>query len=105
MSSTVDSDLCQVFLRQPPGAYKPLVCKEIIADTRSIKGTGQVNRLDFFFLLKPNTLREYATLDLVYPHPSWLQSAVQSSGKMQFVRLTTGGFTRITTNSFIRVTA
>lgn len=100
----MSTDLCRVFLRQAPGAYKPLVCKEVIANTRSIRGTGQVNRLDYFFLMKPNTMREYATLDLVYTHPQWLQSAVQSRGKQTFVRATAGGFTRITTNSFVRVT-
>ena len=102
--SSVESDLCSVFLRQPPGAYKPLVCKDIIANTRSIKGTGAANKLDYFFLMKPNTMREYATLDLIYPHPSWLKTAVQSGAKQQFVRITAGGFTRITTGSFVRVT-
>lgn len=101
----MSTDLCRVFLRQIPGAYKPLVCKEVIANTRSIKGTGQANKQDFFFLLKPNTLREYATLDLIFTHPQWLQSAVQRGGKQTFVRATAGGFTRITTNSFVRVTA
>ncbi len=98
-------DLCRTFLRQQPGAYKPLVCKDIIAGTRSIRGTGQANRLDFFFLLKPNTLREYATLDLVYPHPTWLKLQVQKRNRGDnFVRLTKAGFTRITTDSFVRVT-
>lgn len=101
----MSTDLCRVFLRQPPGAYKPLVCKEVIANTRSIRGTGQVNRLDYFFLMKPNTMREYATLDLIYTHPQWLKTAVQGAGRQQFVRATAGGFTRITTNSFVRVTA
>lgn len=98
-------DLCRVFLRQAPGAYKPLVCKEPIANTRSIKGTGNANKQDFFFLLKPNTLRERATLDLLYPHPTWLKLAVQSGQAATFVRLTVTGLTRITTNSFVRVTA
>ncbi len=97
-------NLCRVFLRQQPGAYRPLVCKDIIADVRSIKGTGQANKLDFFFLLKPNTLREYATLDLIYTHPLWLKQAVQRRQRDNFVRLTAGGFTRITTDSFVRVT-
>lgn len=101
----MSTDLCRVFLRQQPGAYKPLVCKEIIANTRSIKGTGQANKNDFFFLLKPNTLREYATLDLLFTHPQWLKAAVQGAAKQTFVRITAGGFTRITTNSFVRVTA
>ena len=98
-------NLCRVFLRQVPGAYKPLVCKEPIANTRSIKGTGIANKQDFFFLLKPNTLRERATLDLLYPHPTWLKFANQSDNASTFVRLTAGGFTRITTGSFVRVTA
>ena len=97
-------NLCKVFLRQQPGAYKPLVCKDIIAGTRSIKGTGQANKLDYFFLMKPNTMREYATLDLVYTHPTWLKFAVKSRLRDNFVRITPEGFTRITTNSFVRVT-
>jgi len=98
------TDLCKVFLRQAPGAYKPLVCKEIIANTRSIRGTGQANKNDFFFLLKPNTLRGRATLDLLFTHPDWLKKTVQSKGKQTFVRATAAGFTRITTAAFIRVT-
>ncbi len=101
----MSTDLCRVFLRQTPNAYKPLVCKEIIANTRSIRGTGQANKNDFFFLMKPNTLREYATLDLLFTHPTWLKQAVQGAGRQTFVRITAGGFTRITTNSFVRVTA
>lgn len=97
-------NLCRVFLRQTQNAYKPLVCKEPIANTRNIKGTGDANRQDFFFLLKPNTLRERATLDLLYPHPTWLKLAVQSKNATTFVRLTRTGLTRITTASFVRVT-
>lgn len=97
------SSLCKTFLNVSAGAYKPLVCKDIIFTSRGIKGTGKANAADFFFLLKPNTLRERATLDLLYPTPIWLKFQIQRRGRPTFVRATEGGFTRITTASFIRV--
>lgn len=100
----MSTSLCKVFLNRPKGAYKPLVCKDIIYTSRTIGNRGKANAAEFFFLLKPNTLRERATLDLLYPTPVWLKFAIQNKGKMQFVRATTGGFTRITTGSFVRVT-
>ena len=100
----MSTSLCKTFLNLPPGRYKPLVCKEIIFTSRTIGNRGKANAAEFFFLLKPNTLREHATLDLLYPTPNFLKFAVQKSLAASFVRKTTGGFTRITTNSFIRVT-
>ena len=100
----MSNSLCKTFLNLPPGRYKPLVCKEIIFTSRTIGQTGKRNAAEYFFLLKPNTLREHATLDLLYPTPNFLKFAIQNDSKSTFVRQTSGGFTRITTASFIRVT-
>jgi len=97
------SNLCDVFINVSKFSYKPLVCKTDIIQTRDIRGTGKANKADFFFLTKPNTIREKATLDLLYPTPNFLKFALQKS--LSFARITTGGFTRITTGGFIRVTA
>jgi hypothetical protein len=96
--------LCKSFVNVAKGAYKPLVCKQIVANVRIIGNTGKANKAEMFFLAKPNTIRERATLDLLYPTPSWLRVAVQK-GSGSFVRITTGGFNRITTGGFLRVTA
>jgi len=98
------ASLCEVFINVSKFSYKPLVCKQIVIETRDIRGTGKANKADFFFLTKPNTIRERATLDLLYPTPNFLKFALQK-GIGAFARITTGGFTRITTNGFIRVTA
>lgn len=105
MSSTEIAPLCRTFLHVSAAAYKPLVCKDIIFTSRTIGGHLQQNRAEFFFLTKPNTIREHATLDLLFPTPTWLQFRVQSRKlRVSFNRITTAGNTRITTNDFIRLT-
>jgi len=75
--------------------------------TRDIMGTGKANKADFFFLTKPNTIREHATLDLLYPTPNWLKFALQRplSAMGIFFRVTTNNRQRLTTNDFIRLTS
>lgn len=96
-------NVCEAFINASKFSYKPLVCKTDIIQTRDIVGTGKANKADFFFLTKPNTIREKATLDLLYPTPNFLKFALQKG--MAFARVTTAGFTRITTSGFLRVTA
>lgn len=98
------ANVCETFINVSKFSYKPLVCKTDVIQTRDIRGTGKANKADFFFLTKPNTIREKATLDLLYPTPNWLKFAVQK-GLGSFTRVTVSGFTRLTTDNFIRVTA
>ena len=93
--------LCSNFQNVPPGAYRPLVCKPIVVTTRTFGGHGLSNRQELFFVTKPNTIRERATLDLLYPTPPWLQEAVTPD--TVFVRKTSEGETRLTDMSLIRV--
>lgn len=97
--------LCKTFIGVSKGAYKPLVCKTDVVTTRVIGNTGKANKAELFFLLKPNTLRERATVDLLYPTPSWLKAALQKGVIPPLNRITVGGFSRITTTGFIRVLA
>lgn len=69
--------VCDIFQFQSKNAYQPLVCKDIVATTRTIGGRRQQNRNNYFFLMKPNTIRENATIDLLYPTPLWLKLALQ----------------------------
>lgn len=95
---------CDIFANQPLGAYRPLSCKQDIITTRNIEGTGKQNKANYFFLMKPNTIREYATLDLLYPTPAWLRAALQKTS-LVFARVVVGGTARVTTDNFLRVTA
>jgi len=55
--------------------------------------------------MKPNTIREYATIDLIYEIPFWLKQATRKLPPAQTVadRITTLGETRITVNGNIRI--
>jgi hypothetical protein len=97
------SELCSTFVNRPPGTYRPLVCKPVVFETRDIKGTGLQNKQNFFFLTKPNTIRERATIDLLYPTPFWLKQARQGSVVLTFERVTSEGNPRVTTDDFLRV--
>lgn len=96
------SSLFNSFKNQPVGAYKPLSLKNPIITTREIRNTGKANKAEFFFLTKPNTIRERATIDLLYPTPSWLRTALQKPAKFA-VRIVVTGEERITTDSFLRI--
>ena len=97
--------LCQTFMNVSNAAYKPLACKTDVVTTRVIGNTGKANKAEFFFLTKPNTIRERATVDLLYPTPAWLKRALQKGVIPPLERITVGGFQRITTLGFIRVLA
>jgi len=101
------ANVCEAFINVSKFSYKPLVCKTDIIQTRDIMGTGKANKADFFFLTKPNTIREKATLDLLYPTPNFLKFALQKplSSMGIFFRVTTNNLQRLTTNGFIRLTA
>ena len=67
---------------------------------------GDANKQEFFFLTKPNTIRERATLDLLYIHPQWLVRDIESKlVVLSFLRITATGETRITVSGDDRVTA
>jgi hypothetical protein len=73
---------------------------------REMTRGGDANKQEVFFVFKPNTLREHATVDLLYPHPQWLVRDIESKlAVVSFVRITAGGNTRITVSGDTRVTA
>lgn len=72
------SSLCNNFINRPIGSYRPLRCRPIVVTTRELRGTGLANKQDLFFLTKPNTIREHATLDLLYPAPFYVVNEVNS---------------------------
>lgn len=95
--------LCDIFVNRKTG-YRPLVCKQITVQSRDIGETGLANRQQFFFLTRANTIREHATLDLLYPTPLWLKNSFFPKQAFS-TRVTTGGARRITTGGAIRITA
>lgn len=99
------SSLCDNFINQPAGLYRPLACKPIVVQTRELKGTGYANKQQFFFLTKPNTIRENATIDLLYPTPSWYETNINNPIVIpDNTRVTTQGAIRIIDTGLIRVT-
>jgi hypothetical protein len=93
------------FLNRPNSSYLPLRDKFPIATTRLIGKTGRQNKQEFFFLTKPHTIREKATIDLIFPTPSWLQADLDGKFKKQiFTRITVTGDTRIIDGGLIRIT-
>lgn len=92
---------CDNFVNRPKGSYRPLACKPIVVTTRELRGTGQANKADLFFLMKPNTFREHATIDLLFTHPNWLVQAVQQ--QTRFPRITVNGHVRVTVGGHPRV--
>jgi hypothetical protein len=84
------------FLNKPP----------TIQVVDNIGGRGRVNKQNFFYLTIPNTIREKATLGLIYPTPAVIRKALDDKKRVpQFVRITVGGNTRITVSGDDRVTA
>lgn len=88
--------VCDNFINRPIGSYRPLACRPIVVQTRELRGTGAANKRDLFFLTKPNTIREHATIDLLYTAPFWLREAVTPD-------LTIVDNARITSDSKVRV--
>ena len=99
------ADVCNFFINRPIGSYRPLACKPIVVTTRELRGTGLANRQDLFFLTKPNTIREHATIDLLYPTPFFVKLATTPTPVVQDnARITINGFTRVIDTGLIRVT-
>ena len=92
---------CDNFLNRPKTSYRPLACKPIVVTTRELTGHGLANRLDLFFITKPNTIREHATVDLLYPTPNWLNNIIHPVTR--FVRETQNGHIRVTKGGHTRV--
>lgn len=79
-------------------------CKQPVITTRFITKGGNANKQEMFFLYKANTLRERATVDLLYPTPNWLKDEIY--GKLiitTFTRITDAGETRLIDTGLIRV--
>lgn len=93
--------VCDTFINRPKGSYRPLACRPIVVQTRELRGTGAANKQDLFFLIKPNTFREHATIDLLFTHPLWLRDATLVL--QRYERETTGGHTRETVGGHTRV--
>lgn len=95
--------LCEIFINNPPGAYRPLACRPIIVKTEIIKDTGRANKLNLFYLIKPNTFKEHATLDLILPtfNPEILPRVEQTFA----TRVTPEGDTRNIPSGAFRVVA
>ena len=94
------------FLNRPRNSYIPLANKPLIVTTRDITGTGAANKQQMFFLFKPNTMRERATVDLLYPTPNWLRNEIYGKlAKTTFTRITDIGDTRIIDTGLIRITS
>jgi len=96
--------LCDIFVNSPRNGYRPLACKQITVQTREVQGTGRANRLNYFLLARPNTIREHATIDLLYEVPTWLKNA-HIKRQLFSTRITSDGATRITSAGNIRITA
>ncbi len=93
--------VCDTFINRPKGSYRPLACKPIVVTTRELRGTGMANKQDLFFLIKPNTFREHATIDLLFTHPPWIVQALQPESR--FARTTQNGECRVTESGNVRV--
>jgi len=93
---------CKTFLNRPKNSYSPLGCKPIVVTTRILRGTGAQNKQELFFLTKPNTIREHATIDLLYIPPSFVVQA--NLPITEFVRVTSQAETRVIDTGLIRVT-
>ena len=98
-----DGTLCKIFVNRSNDSYKPLACKPLTVKNRTITGHGLQNKLEYFYLTKPNTIREHATLDMLYPVPLWLRN---SPLQKQYIseRETPDGSKRITADGSLRIT-
>ena len=97
------NDLSGFFSNVPPGSYKPLAFKYPVIENRLITKGGIANAQEFFFITKGNTIKERATLDLLYPTPLWLKRLLKTQAVNTFDRITPEGYTRITPDGFLRV--
>ena len=94
------------FLNRPNSSYIPLGSRPVVISTREIRNTGRANKQEFFLLTRPWTIREKATIDLLYPTPDFVRNALNDKKRiLSFTRITVGGNTRITVSGEERVTA
>lgn len=98
--------VCNAFVNVDLDEYRPLACKPIIAPVEDdIGGHLLDNAYRFFFLAKRDTIKENATLDVLYPTPNFIKKARfdRTPPKVEFVkRVTTDSKTRVTTTGQIR---
>jgi len=98
--------LCKTFINSSPNSYRPLACKPVVVNSRELTKSGLANRQELFFLTKPNTIREHATVDLLYPIPLWLKREVDNPSVVPaYARVTSGHAIRIVDFGLIRVTS
>lgn len=97
-------NLCDTFLNRPLNSYIPLRCRPLIVTSRELRSTGRANKAELFFITKPNTIREHATVDLLYPKPFWLDTALHPDQQFREERITTDNQTRVIDTGLIRVT-
>lgn len=65
--------VCNEFVNLSNDGYKPLSCKPLtVVTVDDIGGHGLENAYKFFFLAKRDTIRENATLDVLYPTPRFI---------------------------------
>lgn len=96
--------VCDTFLNRPIGSYRPLACKPIVVQTRELRGTGAANKRDLFFLTKPNTMREHATIDLLFPTPDFVRQATTPDLTLvDNARITSDAKVRVIDTALIRV--
>lgn len=96
------ANACDNFFNRPKDSYRPLACRPIVVTTRTLGGHGAANKAELFFVTKPNTIREHATLDLLFIPPTWLVEAVNQN-QLKSVRETVDGHIRITQEGHTRV--
>ncbi len=65
--------ICKEFINLPENGYKPLACKPLTVKSEDdIGGRRLENAYRFFFLAKRDTIRESATLDVIFPTPPFI---------------------------------
>ncbi len=67
--------VCKEFINLSNDGYKPLACKPLtVVSENDIGGRGLENAYRFFFLAKRDTIRENATLDVIFPTPNFIKN-------------------------------
>ena len=74
----MSNSVCELFINLSNDGYKPLACKPLtVVVEDDIGETGINNAYKAFFLMKRDTIREHATLDMLYPTPNFIRFARQ----------------------------
>lgn len=72
----MSNGICKEFINLPEDGYKPLACKPLtVTSEGDIGGRGLENAYKFFFLAKRDTIRENATLDVIFPTPNFIRNS------------------------------